>query len=115
MLIEVFESANDEATTEIKIDGVDPSRVLPFGEKVGTLLTKEELKALLAEVQPAEPVNMDEPDSYYAQNISVWRDGNLPPENSTPIDIPHHIGLRVTLENVLQKYGTSDNLRIRIS
>lgn len=115
MIVEVFESANNEATTEIKIDSVDVFQVLPFCDKVATLLTKEELEALLAAVRPTEEVNMKEAESYYAQDISVWQDGNIPPGNITPIDIPHHIGLRVVLESVLQKYGTSDNLQIRIN
>ncbi len=115
MIIEVFESANDEATIEIEIDNVDVSRVLPFRENVGERIAKEKLKTLLTEVGPIEAVNPDEPENYYAQNVPVWQDGDIGTEKTTLMDIPHHIRLRVVLEGVLQKYGTSDNLQIRIS
>jgi len=115
MIIEVFESANNEVTIEIEIDNVDVSRVLPFREHVGERIAKEELKTLLTEVGPIEAVNPDEPESYYAQNVPVWLDGNIDPGAATSIDIPHHIRLRVVLESVLQKYGTSDALQILIS
>ncbi len=97
---------------EIEIKGVDPLRITPVREKVGSPLAIQELVELVAQVQPSEPLNPDEPDSYYAQEIAAWRDGDLSPDS---IDIPHHIGLQVALASVLQKYGTSDHLLIQIS
>ena len=115
MIIEVFESPNIEIPIEIEIENVDVFRVLPFNDNVGERISKEELKSLLNEVLPSEDLNMNEPESYYAQAVSVWLDGNISHENVTPIDIPHHVGLRLALESILQKYSTSDSLQIRIN
>ena len=115
MTIKVLKSADNEAIAEIEIDSVNVFRVLPFCDKVGALLTTEELKALLAKIQPTEGLNIDELENYYAQKISVCKDDNMPAGNTTPIDVPHHIALRIVLESVLQKYGTCDNLQIQIS
>jgi hypothetical protein len=117
MIIKVLERADSEedgfrVVDEIEIKEVDPLRVTPAREKVGSSLTIQELAELVAQVQPSEPLNLDEPDSYYAQDIDVWRDGDLAPDS---VDIPHHIGLQVALASVLQKYGKSDHLLIQIS
>jgi hypothetical protein len=117
MIIKVLERADAEedefrVVDEIEIAGVDPLRIMPVHEKVGSPLPIQELAELIAQVQPSEPLNLDELDSYYAQNIAAWRNGNLSPDS---IDIPHHIGLQVALASVLQKYGTSDHLLIQIS
>ena len=115
MIIEVFELTNNKASIEIKIGNVNVSRVSPFRDYVATQITKEKLKALLDEILPFEDVDPEEPESYFAQQVSVWLDGNITSENVTLIDIPHHIGLRLVLESILQKYGGSDNLQILIS
>jgi len=113
MIIKVLERVGDEFRTVdgIEIEGVDPLRVAPVHDKVGSPLSIQELAELLAQVQPLEPLNSDELDSYYAQNISAWRDGNLSPDS---IEIPHHIGLRLALASILKKYGASDHLLIQI-
>lgn len=115
MIIEVFESTSNEAVIEIKIDNVNVSRVSPFADYVATQIRKEKLKTLLDEILPFEDVNPEEPESYFAQEVSIWLDGNIFPRNATLIDIPHHVGLRLVLESILQKYDTSDNLQILIS
>ena len=115
MIIEVFESANsNDAVIEIEIKSVEVSRVLPFNENVGERISKEKLKSLLNEVRPSEDLNMDEPESYFAPNISVWLDGNLDLDQAARINIPHHIAVRLVLESVLEKYKTYDDLQILI-
>ena len=114
MIIEVFESANTEPFIAIKIENVDVSRVFPFRDHVGIQLKKEKLKAMLDEVCPYKGVNTDELEYYYAQQIPVWLDGNITHENAIPIDVPHHIGLRLVLESVLRKHDPSDLLQFLI-
>lgn len=116
MIIRVLErvrAEEDEFKTvdEFEIKGVDPLRVNPVHERVGSPLSIRELAELVEQVQPSEPMNLDELDSYYAQNITVWQDGNLSPDS---IDMPHYIGLRVAMKSVLQKYNASDHLLIQI-
>jgi hypothetical protein len=121
MIIKVLERVDTETEEdkdefrvvgEIEIEGVDPFRITPVREKVGSPLTIQELTELVAQIQPSEPLNQDEPDSYYAQGIAVWRDGSL---STDSVDIPHHIGLRVALASVLERYSASDHLLIQIS
>lgn len=92
---------------EFDIAGIDPLRILPIHEKIGTPLTTQELAELIAQIQPLEPLNTQEPESFYAQNVQVWQDGQL---SSNSIDIPHYIGLRVAITSILQKYKTPDLL-----
>ncbi len=92
---------------EFDVAGVDPLRVLPVHEKIGIPLTAQELTELIIQIQPLEPLNSEEPESFYAQNILAQQDGKL---SSNPIDIPHHIGLRVAIKSILQKYKASDLL-----
>lgn len=116
MIIEVFESIDsNEAFIEIKVENVEASRVLPFNNNVGERISKEKLKSLLNGVKPLENLNMDEPDSYFAQKVAVWLDDDSVLGSLTPFDIPHHIGLYVVLENILQKLDKSDGVEIRIS
>jgi hypothetical protein len=116
--IEILEQVDAEEgkTTlreAIKIEGIEPSRIAPVNMKVGSLIPMTELLNLIAEIKPIEQPQSEElDDSYYAQGVSVYEDGDL---SSKTLDLPHHIGLRVVLESVLQKYGTSDNLQIEIS
>ncbi len=119
MIIKVIERVGAESeegefrvVKEIEIKGVDPFRVVPIREKVGSPLPILEMTELLAQIQPSEPPNPDELDSYYALNVEAWRDGSLSPDS---IDIPHHIGLRLALASILKKYGVSKNLLIQIS
>jgi hypothetical protein len=115
MIIRVLERVDTEdkfrVVDEIEIEGVDPLRIIPVREKVGSSLTIQELAEVVTQIQPSEPLNPDEPDSYYAQGIAVWRDGSL---SSDSVDIQHHIGLRVALASVLERYGASDRLLIQI-
>jgi hypothetical protein len=119
MIIKVLEHVDTETegdgfriVDEIEIERVDPLRITPVREKVGSSLTIQELTEMVAQIQPVEPLNPDEPESYYAQGIAVWRDGRLA---SDSLDTPHHIGLRVALASVLERYGASDYLLVQIS
>ena len=97
---------------EIEIEGIEPSRIAPVNMKVGIPIAMTELLNLITEIKPIEQPRPDELDSYYARRVPVYEDGDL---STKEFDLPHHIGLRVVLESVLQKYGTSNNLQIRIS
>jgi len=112
MIIRVLEHKDEEPVVldEIEIKEVNPMRVTPVC--VGNSLSIQELKELLGQIQPLEPSKPEEPESYYAQNVTAWRDGSL---SSGLLDIPHHIGLRVVLESILQRYSTSNHLLIQIS
>ena len=114
MIIEVFESTDsDEAFIKIKVENVDASRVLPFNNNVGERISKEKLKSLLSEVQPSKDLNVDEPENYFARDISVWLD-DLNLDRTISIDIPHHIGISLVLESVLEKYKIHKDLQILI-
>lgn len=117
MLVEVLELKTTEEgenppIVEIKIVEIDTSRVEPVSEQVSSSIAITELADLITQIKPVKPLDSEELDSYHAQNIEVWQDGNLFPKK---IDFPHHIGLRVLLESILQKYGRVDNLQIQIS
>lgn len=116
MIIEVFESTDStEALIEIKVENVNVSRVPPFNANVGERISKEQLKSFLNKLDSAEGVNMDEPESYFAQQVFVWLDDDAALGARTPFDIPHHIAVRVVLESILQKFEISDSMQIRIS
>jgi hypothetical protein len=114
MIIRLLEHRDEEPKVldEIEVEGVDPLRVAPIHEQVGNLIPIRQLSEMLREIQPVETMNPEEFDSYYAQNISVWRDGDTSPVR---IEIPHHMGLRIALMSILHKYGLSDQLLIQIS
>ena len=117
MTIEIFEPpavADDEPTLldKIKIMQIDSSRVAPVNVKVGSQIPMTELANLIAEIHPVDPLQQEEPDTYYAQNISVCGDGDLSPKK---INIPYHIAVRVVLASFLTKYGASENRLIEIS
>lgn len=115
MIVEIFECANTEIPIEIEIENVDVSRVIPFNANVGERIPKEKLESLLNELAFTEDVNMDEPESYFAQHLSVWLDDDTALGERTPFDIPHHIAVRVVLESILQKLEPSDSMQIRIN
>jgi hypothetical protein len=115
--IEILEQVDAEEgkTTlreAIKIEGIEPSRIAPVNLKVGIPIAMTELLNLITEIKPIEQPQQEELDSYYARRVPAYEDGDL---SAKEFDLPHHIGLRVVLESVLQKYGTSDNLQIEIS
>ena len=117
--IEIFpqeDAEEDEPTIkkkiEIEIEGIEPSRIAPVGMIVGSPIAMTELLNLITEIKPIEQPQQEELDSYYAQRVLVYDDGDL---SAKTLDLPHHIGLRVVLESVLQEYGSSDNLQIQIS
>ena len=117
MLVEVLKPGatedDDPQTVErIEIIEIATSRVSPVNDWVSSPIAIAELADLLTQIKPIEPLDSEELDSYHAQDIEVWRDGNLFPAK---IDFPHHIGLHVVLRSILQKYGTVDNLQIEIS
>ena len=112
--IEIFqpgEATEDEPIKKIEIAGIDPLRIIPVNEIVGSRIPMTELSDLIAKIEPIEQPQPEEFDSYYAQHVFVYEDGDLSPKK---LDLPHHIGLRVVLESVLQKYGTFNNMQIQI-
>ena len=120
MIIEVLkpgdtEEDESEVIEKIEISKIDTSRIIPVNETVANPpIPIQELSDLIRQIQPIEPLKLEEPDAYYARNIEAWRDDNLSSDLNNAMDIPHHIGLRVVLAGVYQKYGTSDNLLIHI-
>ena len=118
-ILELVNSAENEPTIsqektkeEIKVDAIEPSRVSPVNLRVARRIPMNELPDLIHEIKPVEDPKPDELDSYYAQRVQIYEDGDL---SWKELDLPHHIGLRVVLESVLQKYGDSENLLIQIS
>ncbi len=97
---------------KIEIERIEFLHITPVNTKAGSLIPITELLNLITEIKPIGQPQQEELDRYYAQRVSVYEDGDL---SSKALDLPHYIGLRVVLENVLQKYGISDNLQIRIS
>lgn len=118
MLVEVLKFGDAEEADSlpvvklIEIIEIDTSCVAPVNKQVDSPIAIAELTDLLLQIKPVKPLDSEELDTYQARDIEVWRDGNLFPEK---IDCPHHIGLRVLLRSILQKYGTVDNLQIQIS
>ena len=113
MIIDVLEQGNTKVVETIEIAEIDTSRITPVNAKVADPpIPIQELSDLITQIQPVELLKPEEPDTYYAQNIEAWRDGNLSREK---IDIPHHIGLRVLLTSILQKYGISNRVLIQIT
>lgn len=116
-IIEIFQpgdSQEDEPIIKetIQVESIQPSRVTPLNDKVGIQIKMKKLSNLIFEIKPIDPPDEEELESYYAQEIPVYDDGNFSPRK---LDLPHHIGLRVVLESVLQKYERFDDLQIRIS
>ena len=97
---------------KIEIEEIQLSRIAPADIQDGIPISMSKLSSLISRISPLEELQLDELDSYFAQQISVYHDGNL---SLQELDLPHHIGLRVVLENILQKYGTSKTLKIKIS
>lgn len=96
---------------KIEIEGINPLRISLVNMKVGDRIAMNELSNFISKIEPIEQLQPEEPDSYYAQHVHVHEDGDL---SSKKLDLPHHIGLRVVLESVLQKYGAFNDLRIQI-
>lgn len=114
--IEIFQpgkTTEDESAIKktIELEGIDFFRITPVNTKVGARIPMTELSDLIAKIEPIEQPQQEELDSYYAQHVFVYEDGDLSPKK---LDLPHHIGLRVVLESVLQKYGTFNNMQIQI-
>ena len=97
---------------KIEIEGIQLSRIGPADIQDGIPISMSKLSNLISKIRALEELQMEEPDSYFAQQIPVYHDGNL---SLNELDLPHHIGLRVVLENILQKYGASETLKIKIS
>ena len=102
----------EEIIEEIKVDAIEPSRVTPVNSRVSGRIPMNELSDLILEIRPLEDPKPDELDSYLAQRVQIYEDGSL---SRKELDLPHHIGLRVLLESILQKYGDFEDLLIRIS
>lgn len=94
---------------EIKILQIDSSIILPFKDKVGTPLTVQELKELVNHIELDPSLQEDE---RYARNVDTWKDGRV---FSEAMDIPHHIGFRLAVNSILQKYGAIPDLLFQIS
>ena len=115
--IEIFQpgkTTEDEPTIKEKIEiaGINPLRITPVNEILGNRIPMTELSNLITKIKPIEQLQQEEPDHYYVQSIPVYDDGDL---SCKELGLPHHIGLRVALENILQKYSTPANLEIQIS
>ena len=115
--IEIFQpgkTAEDEPTIKEKIEiaGINALRITPVNEIVGNRIPMTELSNFITKIKPIEQPEQEELERYYVECIPVYEDGDLLYKK---LDLPHHIGLRVVLAKVLQKYSTSDNLQIRIS
>ena len=115
--IEIFQpgkTTEDEPTIKEKIEiaGIDPLRITPVNEIVGNRIPMTEFSNFITKIKPIEQPQQEELDRYYVECIPVYDDGDL---SYKKLDLPHHIGLRVVLAKVLQKYSTSNNLQIRIS
>ena len=121
--IEIFQQKNtteDEPSIEkiIKIEEIEPSLIDPVNMKVGIPIPMTELVALISQIKPIEQPQQTEPEdsypdeSYYARDIPIYEDRALLKKK---INLPHHIGLRLVLQSLHEKYGATDNLLIRIS
>lgn len=115
--IEIVQSGNaqdDEPVVKekIEIEEVLPLHITPVDMQLGSLIPMTQLSNHIAQIKPIEQPQQEERDRYYAQNVPVYDDGNL---SLKKLELPHYIGLRVVLESVLQAYGKSDDLQIRIS
>ena len=106
------EEGEPKIREEIEIEGIELLYITPVVMKAGSLIPMTELLNLIIEIKPIEQPQPEELDRYYAPRVPVYEDGDL---SSKALELPHHIGIRVVLESVLQKYGPSDNLQIRIS
>ena len=104
----------DEPTIveKIQISEIEPLRITPADIQNGIPISMSELPNLISEIRPLKKLLQEELDSYFAQQIPVYYDGNL---STQKLDLPHHIGLRVVLENLLQKHGSCKTLIIKIS
>lgn len=97
---------------KIEIEEIQLSCIAPVDIQDGIPISMNQLSKLISKIGPLEELQLEEPESYFAQQISVYHDGSL---SLKELNIPHYIGLRVVLENILQKYGTSETLKIKIS
>ena len=115
--IEILQEKNnieDEPTIidRIQISEIEPFRITPADIQNGIPISMSELPNLISKISPFEELPQEERDNYFARQIPVYYDGNL---SLQKLDIPHHIGLRIVLENLLQKYDASETLKIKIS
>lgn len=113
-IIQLSEAQEKEPTVKetIQIEGIEPSRITPVNAEVGIPIPMTNLSQFIPEIEAIEQLNEEEPESYYTQDVPVYDDGNLSLKN---INLPHHIGLRVVLESLLQKFGKCKDLYIQIS
>ena len=114
-ILQQGDTTEDESGKEtIKIEGIDLLRIAPEDMKVGSPIPMTEIVDLITEIKPVEhPQQIESDDSYYyAQDIPIYEDRAL---SEKTINLPHHIGLRLVLQSLQEKYGATDNLLIRIS
>lgn len=117
MVITVYKQSNTgvegedniQILDEIKILQIDSLSILPVKDNVGTPLTVQDLRELVKHMELAPSLQQDE---RYAHNVDTWRDGRAFPE---AMDIPHHIGFRLAVNSILQKYGAIPDLLFQIS
>lgn len=114
-ILERSDSLEEEyqCVDSFEIKEIDPLRVKPIHEKVGSFFAAQELAALIEQIQPLDEFNKEEPEMYYAFGVDAWVNGNI--HSSASINIPHHIGVQLILESVLEKYGQQDDLFFQIS
>ena len=113
-VLRVTDTMDDEPMTEEKIQilEIDPLRITPADIQNGIPIPMSKLSNLISKIAPLKEPQQEDIDNYFAQQIPVYQDGNL---SIQELDLPHYIGLRVVLENLLQKYGASETLKIKIS
>ena len=113
-ILQQDKNIEDEPTVidKIQISEIEPFCISPEEIQNGIPISMSEMSNLICKISPIRELQEDERDSYFAQQLPVYYDGNLPLQK---LDLPHHIGLRVVLENLLQKYGTAETLKIKIS
>ena len=80
--IEIFQSgktAEDEPTIKekIEIEGIDAFRITPVNDIVGNRIPMTELSNFITKIEPIEQPQPEELDSYYAQRVPVYEDGDL--------------------------------------
>lgn len=112
-ILQPADTAEGEPTIKekIEIEEIQLSRIAPADIQNGIPISMSKLSNLISEICPLDEPQQDVLDNYFAQQIPVYYDENLSPQK---LDIPHHIGLRVVLESILNEYGISDNLQILI-
>ncbi len=103
------EEDNTQVLDRIEIPQIDSLSIIPVRDHVGTPLTAQYLRKLVNHLELPSSLQEDE---RYAQNVDTLKEGCVV---SGVMDIPHHIGFRLAVNSILQKYGDIPNLLFQIS